>query len=107
MNSVQRAKSFRILQSFVLVTLVLALAGIAIPAQAQTFTDLHDFNPGGGDPSNFVSGDLRKAGMAIFTASRGTVAAQAAAPYLTSLRTEPRRWSSASMVRTVLRNWAA
>jgi uncharacterized repeat protein (TIGR03803 family) len=58
MNSVQRATSFRILPSLVLVTLALALTGGAIPAQAQTYTDLHDFNPGAGDPSNFNSGGL-------------------------------------------------
>jgi uncharacterized repeat protein (TIGR03803 family) len=53
MNSVLRAKSFRILQSFVLVMLVL-LAVAAIPAFAQTYTDLHDFNPGAGEPANLV-----------------------------------------------------
>ena len=36
MNYVQRAKSFRILQSFVLVTLVLTLTAAAIPASAET-----------------------------------------------------------------------
>jgi len=57
MNYVQRAKSFRILQSFVLVTFVL-LAVAAVPAFAQTYTDVHDFNPGAGDPVNLFAADL-------------------------------------------------
>ena len=44
--------------AFVLAVFVVAIAGTAIPAQAQTYTDLHDFNPGAGDPYNFDSGRL-------------------------------------------------
>jgi hypothetical protein len=51
-------KSSRILRLFVLVTFALTLAGIGVPAQAQTYTDLHDFNPGVGDPHNFVESKL-------------------------------------------------
>ncbi len=54
MNYVQRAKSFRILQSFVLVTLVLTLTAAAIPASAETPTDIYNFKGGPGD----VSGPL-------------------------------------------------
>jgi uncharacterized repeat protein (TIGR03803 family) len=52
MNYAQRAKSFRILQSLVLVTLVLALAGAAIPASAETPTDIYNFKGGTGDVAN-------------------------------------------------------
>lgn len=51
MNYVQRAKSLRILQSFVLVTLVLTLIGAAIPASAETPTDIYNFKGGTGDVS--------------------------------------------------------
>jgi hypothetical protein len=38
---------------------LLIVAGLGLkpsPAQAQIFTDLHDFNAGAGEPSNFNSG---------------------------------------------------
>jgi len=57
MNSVQCAMSFRIVQSFVLVAFVL-LAVAAVPAFAQTYTDVHDFNPAAGDPVNLFATDL-------------------------------------------------
>ncbi len=43
---------------------LLIVAGLALgasSAQAQTFTDLHDFNAGAGDPTNFNSGRLAQA----------------------------------------------
>jgi len=43
------------------IVLLLSLAGTVIPAQAQTFTDLHDFNGTAGDPTNFNSGRLAQA----------------------------------------------
>src|SRR5713101_7293888 len=46
------AKSFRILQSLVLVTLVQALIGGAIPASAETPTDVYNFKGGTGDVDN-------------------------------------------------------
>src|ERR1022692_3420974 len=49
MNYVQRAKSFRILQPFVLVTLVLTLIWAAIPASAETPTDIYNFKGGTSD----------------------------------------------------------
>lgn len=58
MNYAQRAKSIRIVQLFLLATLVLTLAVAAIPAPAQTYTGLHDFNPSAGDPYYFDSGRL-------------------------------------------------
>src|SRR6266852_5434919 len=54
MNCTRRAKSFRILQSFVLVTLVLTLTAAAIPASAEAPTDIYNFKGGPGD----VSGPL-------------------------------------------------
>ncbi|HEY6301539.1 MAG TPA: choice-of-anchor tandem repeat GloVer-containing protein, partial [Terriglobales bacterium] len=45
-------------------TFCLALAAavmVAVPAQAQTYTDLHDFNASAGDPTNFNSGRLAQA----------------------------------------------
>jgi uncharacterized repeat protein (TIGR03803 family) len=44
--------------AFALVLLALAVGGASIPAQAQTYTDLHDFNSGAGDPFNFNSNKL-------------------------------------------------
>src|SRR5713101_6421720 len=38
--------------------IVAGLAVAAIPAFAQTFTDLHDFNPGAGDPQQLQYTDL-------------------------------------------------
>jgi uncharacterized repeat protein (TIGR03803 family) len=62
MNYVQRAgKSLRIGTVLVLVVFVGVVTGPAIPAQAQTYTDLHDFNAAGGDPTNFNSGKLAQA----------------------------------------------
>src|ERR1035437_1848227 len=52
MNSVRRAKSFRILQLFVLVTLVLTFIGAAVPAQAQTFSVVYNFGSNPNDPAN-------------------------------------------------------
>jgi uncharacterized repeat protein (TIGR03803 family) len=51
-------KSFRTLAAFVAAIAVLTLTGTAIPAQAQTYTDLHDFNPGAGDPHTFSESKL-------------------------------------------------
>ena len=39
--------------AFVAAMVALALAVGTIPAHAQTFTDLHDFNASAGDPYNF------------------------------------------------------
>src|SRR5580704_7881322 len=55
MNYVRRQDR---LAAFVAVIVALALAVAAIPARAQTYKDLHDFNPSAGDPSNFNSGRL-------------------------------------------------
>jgi uncharacterized repeat protein (TIGR03803 family) len=58
-NHVQCAsKSLRIGTLLVLVVVVAVVTGPAIPAQAQTFTDLHDFNPSAGDPQEFQYTDL-------------------------------------------------
>jgi len=47
MNSVQRAtESLRMGTALVFVGFVLVVTGMAIPAQAQTYTDLHDFTGG-------------------------------------------------------------
>ncbi len=82
MKDVQRAsKSFHILQSFVLVTLVLALTGAAIPAQAQTFTVIHDFLGAPNEPSfpaTLVSvlgrdGDLFSQSYSGGTGNNGTI----------------------------------
>ncbi len=51
MNYARHAKSHRILQSFVLVTLVLVIGG-AIPASAETPTDVYNFKGGTGDVDN-------------------------------------------------------
>ncbi len=48
MNYARHAKSLRIRQSFVLVTLVLVIGG-AIPASAETPTDIYNFKGGTGD----------------------------------------------------------
>jgi uncharacterized repeat protein (TIGR03803 family) len=54
MNHVSHASSSIRMGAVVLLTLfALAWAGTAIPAQAQTYTDLHDFNASAGDPYNF------------------------------------------------------
>jgi len=50
MNHTRNAQSFRILQPFVLVTLVLVIGG-AIPASAETPTDIYNFKGGTGDVS--------------------------------------------------------
>jgi uncharacterized repeat protein (TIGR03803 family) len=42
-----------LLAVFVAAMVVLTLAGAAMPAQAQAYTDLHDFNASGGDPYYF------------------------------------------------------
>ncbi len=47
MKNLRQQKVIRIVATF---ALTLALAGIAIPAQAQTFTLLHSFGGGGGTP---------------------------------------------------------
>ena len=46
-------KSSRVLAPFVAALAVFGLTMAAIPAHAQTYTDLHDFNAGAGDPYNF------------------------------------------------------
>ena len=46
-------KSSRMLAAFVAALVVITLAVATIPAQAQTYTDLHDFNASAGDPANF------------------------------------------------------
>jgi len=51
MNYVQQQDRLsRMIAAFAAAILLLTLAGAAVPAQAQTYTDLHDFNPGAGDP---------------------------------------------------------
>src|ERR1035441_5314765 len=53
MNDVQRtSKSLRIGTALVLAAFVVAVVMTAIPAFAQTYTDLHEFNPGAGEPNN-------------------------------------------------------
>ena len=55
MNNVRRQnRRSHVVAAFVAVLLVFILAGAAIRAQAQTFTDLHDFNSSAGDPYNFL-----------------------------------------------------
>lgn len=57
MNSDQRAsQSFRL--AIITFALLLTLAGAAGTAPAQTYTDLHDFNSGAGDPANLVDTGL-------------------------------------------------
>jgi hypothetical protein len=51
-------ESFRVRTAVVLAVLVLAISGTAVPAHAQTYKDLHDFNPSAGDPYNFNSNKL-------------------------------------------------
>jgi uncharacterized repeat protein (TIGR03803 family) len=51
-------KSSRMLAAFVAAMVVLTLSVAAMPAQAQTYTDLHDFNPGAGDPVNLYATGL-------------------------------------------------
>jgi len=59
MKHAQRtSKSLRIGTVLSVAVLAWALAGMAILAQAQTYTDLHDFNPGAGDPHNFYESKL-------------------------------------------------
>ena len=43
-----------------LIWTVLVLGAFIAPrlAQAQTYTDLHDFNPGAGDPHTFIESNL-------------------------------------------------
>ncbi len=53
----------------------LAFAGLGAVASAQIYTDLHDINPGAGDPSNFDSGRLaqgRDGNLYAESASGGT-----------------------------------
>ena len=79
MNTMQRI-CFRN-GAFVAMLLALAFAGAAIPARAQTYTDLHDFNSGAGDPFNFNSnklaqgqdGNLYTESISGGTSSAGTV----------------------------------
>ncbi len=55
MNCVRRRdKPFRMVAAFVTVMVVLTLTGAVIPAQAQTYKDLHDFNPNNGDPNDLL-----------------------------------------------------
>jgi len=59
MNYAQRAsKSLRISTALVLAVFVVAVAGATIPAEAQTYTDLHDFNTSAGDPHTFQESNL-------------------------------------------------
>jgi uncharacterized repeat protein (TIGR03803 family) len=59
MNYAQRAsKALCIGTALVLAALVVVVAGVAIPVQAQTYTDLHDFNPSVGDPHTFIESHL-------------------------------------------------
>jgi uncharacterized repeat protein (TIGR03803 family) len=51
-------QSFRMLVASAAAMAVLTLTGIAIPAQAQTYTDLHDFNASAGDPYDFLVAKL-------------------------------------------------
>jgi len=51
-------KPTRMLAAFVAAMVVLTLTLAAVPSSGQTYTDLHDFNPSAGDPSNFNSGRL-------------------------------------------------
>src|SRR5260370_15949478 len=51
MNCTRRAKSVRLLQPLVLGTLVLTLTAAAIPASAETPTDIYNFKGGTGDVS--------------------------------------------------------
>ena len=55
MNHAQSAsKSLCIGTALVLAALVVVVTGAAIPVQAQTYIDLHDFNASAGDPYNFL-----------------------------------------------------
>jgi uncharacterized repeat protein (TIGR03803 family) len=56
MNYTPRAsKSLRIGTAMVLAVFVVAVAGAVVPAQSQTYTDLHDLNAGAGDPHTLNS----------------------------------------------------
>jgi hypothetical protein len=50
--------STRQINSFAVAVFALALAGTAIPAQAQIYTDLHDFSASAGDPHTFQESNL-------------------------------------------------
>ena len=71
----------RLVSHLALATLAFAFMAAARPAQAQIYTDLHDFNPATGEPSNFDSGRLAQGRDGNFyaesanggTASNGTV----------------------------------
>jgi uncharacterized repeat protein (TIGR03803 family) len=59
MNQAQRtSKSLRSGTVLALAVVLLAVGETAIPAQAQTYTDLHDFNPSAGDPQQLLYTDL-------------------------------------------------
>jgi len=52
-------KTFRLIAVFVAAVVVLTITLAAIPAQAQTYKDLHDFNPNNGnDPNGLISPGL-------------------------------------------------
>ena len=58
MNFMQRTlRSFRLAASM-FVLFVFTVAGSVMPASAQTYTGLHDFNSGAGDPANLVDTGL-------------------------------------------------
>lgn len=53
--STQRRFAAVLTETFYALLIVAGLAVAATPAFAQTYTDLHDFNPSAGDPVNFYS----------------------------------------------------
>ena len=51
----QQSRPFLSLAAFAAAILAITFSLAAIPARAQTYTDLHDFNAAAGDPTTFNS----------------------------------------------------
>jgi uncharacterized repeat protein (TIGR03803 family) len=74
--------SSRMLAAFVVALVVISLAAASLPAHAQAYTDLHDYNPSAGDPATLFDsglipqgrdGDLYGTSQYGGTSNQGTV----------------------------------